>query len=1144
MSHRSNQAVASQAQTPTAPDEPPRPRRILIGWATAFAALGVSSVLVGFGLWLARMPLAEFFIGAALAERGAEADFRVVDLDLGSATLRDVQFGSPSSPDAAIALVEARWTWSGLSPRLEVLRLVDPRVRLRIDPRGRVSAGALDRLREGPPGRRRAALPRIELEIVNGHALIETPFGALEAPFRAEGRLGEDFSASARITETSRAGDLYALDRGGAELVVVSRDETISFRLDAAAQALSWGDTRTAGASLRALGRAPLDLAGFNIEAAWRLEQLRARDVSAAQFAGAAGLQGRMREDALELRGWEARARASADAFAYDDMSAQSMRLETFAQGEGAQVQGRWTVGADRFAGLALVSEQPAAAGRFYLDQQRALSGDALVTLAQSALNTAAQHDLREAFPNFANAPIGPTFAQAERALDRAADRFTLSVPVSISGDDNGLRFSVITPVEARAATGALLRLAPLRQDAPGLVLQWPGPSLQGAIALELSGGGAPSAALLLDTLVWSHDAPFDADGTISLANWRADGASIAANELGVTIFIEPRNRGGRIDLRGSARITGPIGDGQVRDLTPTLDLAINWGGGWRVTSNSGCLPVRLGGLDAAGLSFAHGNFAFCPLRGALIAADTRQRLSGGFRVQRLALNGRMAGPGAQPARLSASNVTGRFGGRTGAITLALEAASPTLAIDMADERTLAVAMRSLTANAQLGDSWRVDGAFASGTLTDPALPGSVSTIAGSWSAVPEEGRPLIRVSAGQALVTANPPASEAERTLFNPVRLAQVDATLRRGQIDAAGLLLLDEGARQLASFTAHHNVDEGVGVAHVDAPEIMFGPDLQPYEITERARGLVDNVRGPATAIADINWTRGDITAMGRVQFRGVSLATATIPIVEEVYGDVLFDDLFALTTPPGQYLTVRTLDPGVAVRNGRVRFQLLPENRLAIESAEFDFAGGLLAVTPTMIRIGAEETRFELTLHEVDAAELITTLNVPDLRASGRLEGSFPLLLTRRSAYVEGGVVRATGEGGLISYTGNAGLNATGPARVAFDALSSFRYDSLSLTLDGDLNGEVVSSIEFTGHNSGRPVDLGPVAPIPGLGRVTVRGVPFAFNVRVTAPFRRLAQTAATLTDPGSLIDQRQDDEAEPEQEPVDPQPPGTR
>ena len=102
---------------------------------------------------------------------------------------------------------------------------------------------------------------------------------------------------------------------------------------------------------------------------------------------------------------------------------------------------------------------------------------------------------------------------------------------------------------------------------------------------------------------------------------------------------------------------------------------------------------------------------------------------------------------------------------------------------------------------------------FAEGTLADPALPGSVSTIAGAWSAVPEDGRPVLRVSAGEALLTANRPATDAERPLFNPLRLASVDAVLRRGLIDASGAILLDERSRQLAQFTAHHDVDAGGG-------------------------------------------------------------------------------------------------------------------------------------------------------------------------------------------------------------------------------------------------------------------------------------------------------------------------------------------
>jgi hypothetical protein len=203
-------------------------------------------------------------------------------------------------------------------------------------------------------------------------------------------------------------------------------------------------------------------------------------------------------------------------------------------------------------------------------------------------------------------------------------------------------------------------------------------------------------------------------------------------------------------------------------------------------------------------------------------------------------------------------------------------------------------------------------------------------------------------------------------------------------------------------------------------------------------------------------------------------------------------------------------------------------------------FAFALGTLSLAATTIRLAAVFPRFDVRLQDVDATNLIETLNIPDLFVTGRIEGAFPLLLTRRSAFVENGELRTAEGGGVISYTGNAGANATGMSRIAFDALREFHYDTLRLTLNGDLNGDVVSAIEFRGRNGGEPIDLTPIVSVPGIGRVTVRGVPFFFNVRVTAPFRRLAQTAATLVDPGSLIDQGTAEE----EEPVDPGAPPPR
>jgi hypothetical protein len=1147
MAHRSNQAVASQDQAPPQPEEPPRPRRLLVGWATALAALGVSSILLAAGLWIVRRPIAEFMIGAMLAERGVEADFRVTRLGFGGATLSNIRFGSETSPDALAPTIEARWDWAGVVPRLRFVRVMSPELRLRMDGAGRVSAGTLDRLGSAGPARRRPAIPAIMLEIVEGELTIDGPFGMVNGVFSGAGTLGRNFSGIAQIAETSRPGEAYALDHVAAELIVVSREQSLAFRFSGAARGVVWAGARLEGPAVRIMGRTPLDLSRYDIDAAWRVAALDMPDLRGEALSGVVGAEALTREDSLAPTDWQGGAQARAATLTYADMNVSQLRVELRTNGSGPIGRGSWTLAADRFDGLALVSEQANADGAFSFELRgdETMQGQARLMLARARLDAEAQQRIRDAFPDLGGAPVGPTFASAERALDAAADRFDLAIPLAFDGDESGVRIRVAAPVTARSATGATVQLSALRNDTPALVLQWPGPMLHGALALELSGGGAPQASLLLDSADWAPNAPFEADGTLSLSNWRAEGASIGADELDISIAIPP-NEGGRVAIAGPARITGPLGEGEVRDLVTALDLGVAWDAqGWRVVPD-GCLASRLGGLDAAGLSFANGAFSLCPLHTALIAADAQRNLSGGFVIRRLALNGRMAGPQAQPARLSAQDVTGRFSGRTGDMTLALEADAPRLAITMAEDRTLAVSLVRVTADARINESWRVEGAFERGALTDPSLPGSVSAIAGRWSAAPEpnaEGNeePVIRVTAGEALLTANRPASDAERPLFNPLRLVETNAVVRGGQINVDGAIVLEARDRQLARFTASHAIDAGEGAAQVVAADIQFGPTLQPYDITERMRGLVDNVRGGAGVVADITWNREAIAAVGHLRLDGVSLATATIPTVENVRGEIFFDDLFALTTPPGQLVDVGLLNPGVAVHDGRVQFQLLPDQRVAIEQANFAFAGGTLSMEPTMITLGAEETRFALSLREVDAAALLATLNVPDVQMTGRVEGAFPLLLTRRTAYIENGVLRALPGGGTIAYTGDAGANATGSARIAFDALRSFRYDQLELTLNGDLSDEVVTAIEFSGVNSGEPVDLGPIAPVPGLGRVTVRGVPFEFNVHVTAPFRRLAQTAASITDPGAILDRSR--QSEPT-EPVDqePRPPG--
>jgi hypothetical protein len=312
-----------------------------------------------------------------------------------------------------------------------------------------------------------------------------------------------------------------------------------------------------------------------------------------------------------------------------------------------------------------------------------------------------------------------------------------------------------------------------------------------------------------------------------------------------------------------------------------------------------------------------------------------------------------------------------------------------------------------------------------------------------------------------------------------------------------------------------------------------MRFDDNFQPYRLSELARGVAADVRGPASATADVAWTKETMTAETRVRFEGVSLASATMPVINDVHGEVHFNNLFTMTTPPGQELTIGELNPGVAVHDGRVRFQILSPERVALESAEFQFASGVLSVRPTTVTLGAEQTPLQLDLRGIDMAALIEQLQIKDLTATGTVEGSFPILLTSRTALIQNGELRTSAGGGTIAYTGNAGDSMQGAARMAFQALTNFHYDNLTLSLNGDLNGEIVSAISFSGRNNA-PTQLGEGSPLPGLGNVRIAGVPFAFNVHITAPFRSLADTAAGLSDARTAIDSALHNQTQPEPE----------
>ncbi|MGE3141920.1 MAG: YdbH domain-containing protein [Hyphomonadaceae bacterium] len=1137
------QAPDSASDSPSEAAHAGAPRRRLRAvWTVGAVGLGVAALLSAG--WILRVPLAEALIRNHLQTIGVESDFRIERLDLGGAALSAVTLGPALEPEAAAEGADVRFAWRGVLPAVDSIRLVGPRLRAQLNEEG-LSLGSLDRFFDGPPSGRRPELPDLTLVIEDGQGLLDTPFGALPITFSSEGRFGRDFSAAIHLPRTSQAMGADLLHNAEGEILIASNTQGFSAAADVRGSKLVRRELELAAFTIQANASGPNDLSRLNLDLSLRAGDARAPGFDLVDGEARVRVHGALQERGLAFANWTADADAQ---FRVLLLGAAGADTAEAGEIDGLRLFGRMVGNAEGGRGDWRLSAQHAMAADWRADDVggqadvRIVFGDQLQMAAQGRLQSQearleadGRATLARAWPTLGGTPLAPLLISARDGVTRGLGHFSVQAPFSFSLRNGASEFRLSEQIEAQASSGAVARLKPLRGDAPMFSLRLADGAMNVAAVLELSGGGLPNATWTIDEFVHAENEPIQANGALSIPDWRTQSGQLSAPELDTQLRLHPDGRG-ELRLIGPATLSGPIGGGSVSALSLPLDLLFGWGQGFRVaTLDNQCLPVRFQRVVLPGVELVNGAAAVCPAGGAFFFADANGAISGGFTLDRVDLVGHMAGEPAQRTRVQAGRIVGRFSGNGAQMILDVQADAPRMTVLMEETREIAITGGALTARTiSSNGTWRADGQFRGGVFTDPALPANVTEIAARWAAEPQGEDARIHVLDGAARLTdkAPPDAPEGRLAAFNPIRLANVRADLSEGRLIAEGEIALEAGNRSLGVFDARHDLESAVGDAHVAVRALTFSPTLQADDLTLLARGLIENARGPIDADFNVDWSPETISARGRLALNNVSAASSTLPIIENVSGEIVFDDLFTLRTPPGQRIHVGALNPGIAVREGDIQFQLLGDGRLALEGARWPFAGGALSVQPTTLTLNSEETRFSLVLRDVDVQQLLQQLNVPDLTATGRVEGEFPLLLTPTTAFIENGELRAAQGGGTIAYTGSAGDNAQGAARIAFGALSSFRFDSLTLHLSGDLGGEVVSDIVFSGRNQAA-VDLSDMTPgggvVPTLGGANI---PFRFNVRVRAPFRRLAETAAGISDVSTIIDRVQTPQTPPE------------
>jgi hypothetical protein len=744
-------------------------------------------------------------------------------------------------------------------------------------------------------------------------------------------------------------------------------------------------------------------------------------------------------------------------------------------KGSLAEVNGRVKVSAQQSRMGTINADRTRLSGGYHLGIRSgtfALIGD--FAADSSALDPSMIAGVTQPLAAAAKTPIGPVASSIGNAILRTARNFNIDGQIKVVNFPGG-GAARVAGADIVGPAGARARIS----SGTGVTYYWPSGGLRIDGDIQMAGGGLPTARV---SLRQPHSGS-PMSGVAEIAPYAANGQRLAL----APIRFGP-GPGNATALATVAQLDGRFSNGRVQALRLPIQGRIGRAGSFAFGTS--CAVVSWRYLQMSALQLGAARIPVCPVGPAIVSKQPGGDLQASARLSNTVLNGRL---GESPLHLQTAGGTineqqfalSRFGMRLG------KAASP-------------IAF----------DAGRLNGSFAGkglrGTLADAkatigTVPVLLSDANGSWTY--RNGALGL-----DAALTVSDRAPDAK---FYPLRSGDTHLTIAGDYVRATGGLR-HEGTL-VTNVSIEHKLSTGAGQAMLDVPGITFGPTLQPAELTRLTEGVIALVNGTVSGRGQINWTAsGKVTSSGDFTTANLDLAAPFGPVTG-MAGTVHFNDLLNLTTPPGQQLTVRSINPGILVENGVITYQLLPNQLVKVERGEWPFMGGRLILHETVLNF-AKPTAKRLTFEVVglDAHTFVQSLGFKELDATGTFDGVLPMIFDEAGGRIVGGRLDSRAPGGSLLYNGvvnKADLGTMG--NIAFNALRDLRFKSMIIRLDGDLAGEFAARLAIDG------VGIGQSNSTQRFIRSLLAKIPMRLNVNITGPFRALIATAKSFYDPRQMI-----------------------
>jgi hypothetical protein len=671
--------------------------------------------------------------------------------------------------------------------------------------------------------------------------------------------------------------------------------------------------------------------------------------------------------------------------------------------------------------------------------------------------------------------PIGPVATSIRRAISNSARSFDASGGIRLVNFPGG-GAARIESAFVRSDTGGRARVT----GGDGVTYYWPSGRLRIDGRIQMAGGGLPTGEVLLRQP--RGGGPMS--GVARFAPYRAGESRLALDPIRFQATAS-----GATQFNTAAVLDGPFESGRVQGLR--LPLNGRFGPGGALAVGQGCLVVSWQYFRFQEVQFGATRLPVCAIGPAIVSTTP----AGDIRVAARMNNPRVAGRiGDSPLSLAASS----------ARILDRRFAFADLKTRLGDPAKPVVFDARRLQGTFAGDG--ISGTFGGARSTIGEVPLLLSDADGRW-----------RFADGDLTVNGSLMLSDRDPTpRFYPLRSNDFTFKLSGSTIRAGGTLVHPASGTRISDVTIRHNLDSGNGQALLDVPGITFGENLQPEEITRLTEGVIALVNGTVSGRGEINWSgSGKVTSTGDFSTAGMDFAAPFGPVTG-LRGTIHFTDLLGLETAPGQTVTVASINPGILVENGVIRYQLLPGQLVKIERGEWPFMGGRLILHETILNLGRPSAK-RLTFEVVgfNAKQFIDRLGFQGIEITGIFDGVLPMIFDESGGRIVGGRLESRLPGGEFSYNGTkpkAGL-AVG---LAFDLLSNIRYRNMVIRLNGDLAGEFASNFEINEVSLG---NRGGFAA--GLVRGAFRKVPLKVNLNIHGPFRALIQTAKAFKDPTAII-----------------------